>query len=70
MSRNAEDAYWPNIVSLFRVTSCAYCDFWNSLYGKNFVPIISPPMLNHVLIKFALRGCPKNCLILRVFWSM
>ena len=24
-SKNAEDAYWPNLVSLFRVISLAYC---------------------------------------------
>ena len=29
--------------------------------------MISPPMLNHVLIKFILRGFPENCLISRVF---
>ena len=63
MSENAEDAYWPNLVSFFRVTSGAYCDFLSNLYGTQIVPIISPPKLNHVLIKFALTGCPENCLI-------
>ena len=37
MSRNAEDAYWPNIVSLFRFTSCAYCDFWNDYHQSTYV---------------------------------
>ena len=33
MSEYAEDAYWPNLVSLFRVTSKAFCDFSIELLG-------------------------------------
>ena len=62
MSENAEDAYWLNLVSLFRVTYKAYCEFWSDLIGKTFVPIINSPMLARVRIYFRLTGCPKNYL--------
>jgi hypothetical protein len=62
MSQNAEDAYWPNLVSLFRVTYWAYCEFLSDLFGRNFVHIIDSPILALVRIYFGLTGCPKNCL--------
>jgi hypothetical protein len=40
---------------------------FEQLVWKNFVAMISPPILNHVLIKFIFRGFPENCLISRVF---
>ena len=62
MSENAEDAYWPNLVSLFRVTYGAYSEFLSDLLGKNFVPIIDSPILARVRIYFGLTGCPKKCI--------
>ena len=62
MSENAEDAYWPNLMSLFRVTYGAYWEFLSDLFGKNFVPIIDSPILACVRMYFGLTGCPKNCI--------
>ena len=44
MNENAKDAYWPNLVSVFRVTYLAYCEFLSDLFGKNFVHIIDSPI--------------------------
>ena len=62
MSENAEDAYWLNLVSLFRVTYKAHSEFLTDLFGKTFVPIINSPILAHVRIHFGLTGCPKKCM--------
>ena len=40
MSEYAKDAYWPNIVSLFRVTSKASCDLSSDFNVKIYVPIM------------------------------
>ena len=35
MSEIAENAYWPNQMSLFRVTYWVYYEFLSYLFGKN-----------------------------------
>ena len=61
MSEYAEDAYWPNLVSLFRVTFKTSCDFSSDFHGKMYVPIIYSCMLNHIGIKITYTRCPKKC---------
>ena len=59
----AEDAYWANLVSLFRVTSMASCEFLSDFYGKKYVPITDLWMMYHVGIQIIITGYPEVCLI-------
>ena len=60
MSEFAEDAYWHKIVSLFRVTSRASCDFVGTFHGEKYVPIMSICMRDYTFVKIVISGCPKK----------
>ena len=67
MSEYAEDAYWTNLVSLFRVTLKTSCDFFSDFHGKLYVPIIYLCMLNNIEIRIVITGCPKKWVIYHLF---
>jgi hypothetical protein len=65
MSRIAEDAYWPNLVSLFRVTYGSYGDFFKRIvWGKKCSYHQSTyvvPRLNKICTYRVSQKMPKIC---------